>query len=193
MDTYERFERRILTAGLRRRAQLGLLVVAAVVAGSQQAFAQALPRLDLAGGYSTLRERGEGVGLVDTYDRGWFVSGAGRLPWPRLALVGHVEHHERENFVGEPQSRTVLLGGARVSVVRWSRLTAFGQSVFGLERFTEPALREEGVAVQSGGGLDVRLWPTVALRLQGDIRYVRQSGGDYTDWRLGTGVVLMIP
>jgi hypothetical protein len=169
-----------------------VLAAAFAVGVARDARAQELPLMDLAGGYSTLRELGEGVGLVDTYESGWFVSGSRRLPWSRFAFVGHIDRHERDNFVGEHQSRTAILGGARVSLLRWSRLGVFAQSVAGLERFFEPGLKEDGLALQSGAGADLRLWLSLGARIQGDFRYVRQGGDDYTSWRLGVGGVITI-
>jgi hypothetical protein len=175
-----------------RRVGIAAATVAAIASAWAPASAQERPAMDLAGGYSRLHEQGEGVGLVDTYERGWFVSGARRLGTSRFLFVGHVDRHQRENFVGEPQSRTAVLGGLRVSLLDWTRLSTFAQSAGGWERFFEPGIAEDGFALQSGAGVDVRIWLSLAARVQGDYRFVRQNGGNYTDWRAGVGAVVLI-
>ena len=85
-----------------------------------------------------------------------------------------------------------VMGGVRFALSRGSRLTTFVQGLVGVERFSEPGFSESGLAIQTGGGADLRLWPKVFLRAQADYRFSKPPSGNFNDVRVfvGAGVAI---
>jgi hypothetical protein len=143
-------------------------------------------------GLSALRDLGGGeIGETD-YDRGYLISAATPLPWARLSIVGEVGANSRKNILEETQHLFALMAGARVSLLRTTRLAVFGHVLGGTERFSEPGFAESGPAFQSGAGLDVALWSRVGARLQGDWRLSRQNDVTYKEVRAALGLTFRL-
>ncbi len=173
---------------MRTNPLLVVLVVAGLaVAVARPAHAQDTPATTIAGGYSYLREQGPGGFPAVSYPVGWLVAGSQPLGLGRLAAAGELGVSRRENVVGETQRLLAVLGGVTVGLVTTGRTTIFGQALVGLERFSEPGLTESGLAVQPGAGLDWALSPRYFLRVQGDYRMSRQTGGTFNELRFAVG------
>lgn len=143
-------------------------------------------------GLSALRDLGSGeIGETD-YDRGFLVSVGAPLRWARLSLVGEVGANSRTNILDETQRLLALMAGARVSVLRTTRLALFAQALGGVERFSEPGFVESGPAFQTGAGLDVAVWSRLGARLQGDWRLSRQNDVTYKELRVALGLTVRL-
>lgn len=164
----------------------GILCGAAV----RPASAQGEPRTTVAGGYTYLREQGPGGFEAVNYPVGWVVTGSQRLGSGRLSGVGEFGISSRENSVDETQRLVAILGGARFGLLASARMLVFAQALVGVERFSEPGLTESGLAIQPGAGLDWTMWSRYFLRVQGDYRVARQTGGTFKELRafVGAGV-----
>jgi len=151
------------------------------------AAAQSEPPMTVAGGYSSLREQGPGGFEPATYPIGWLVAGSHRVGSGRLAGVGEFGVNSRDNVVGEWQRLLGILGGAKFALVRSARMALFAQALAGVERFSEPGFVESGLAIQPGAGLDWAMGSRCFLRVQGDYRLSRQTGGTFNNVRVAVG------
>ena len=173
--------------------RVGALMVSVVVVvglfgpAVRPAAAQGEPKTTVAGGYAYLREQGPGGFEPATYPIGWMVTGSHRIGSGRLAGVGEFGLNSRDNVVGERQRLIGVLGGAKFGVLRSARMALFAQALVGVERFSEPGFNESGLAVQPGGGLDWAMGARWFVRVQGDYRMSRQTGGTFNSIRVAVG------
>lgn len=174
---------------VRHFVRMALAAAIVLLVGAAPARAQRpLGSGDIAGSYSSLTDVTTDTSSDDPY-RGWLVSGSWPVLWPRLLATGELDNHTRTNDVDETSRLLGVLGGARYIVWRNSRLAAFGQAQFGVERFSEPGFDESGFAMQPGGGVDVRMMSSLAVRVQADYRFSTQNQVDYREVRLAVGAV----
>ncbi len=149
----------------------------------------------MAGGYTFLNN----TNAAQTYS-GWAVS-AGAVLDGTVGLVGEVaSSYTTMNSLGIDVALTELsfLGGPKVVAHRVGAVTPFVQVLAGGVRLTGSAptilgtisLSDTNVAVQPGGGVDVRVSPRVGLRLQGDYRMLFVTGGTSPRVRLLVGLVV---
>lgn len=179
-----------------------LLVTAQPV---QPAESRVRTRLDLAVGFDVLRPLGDGRWVSS----GWRAGAASALtPW--LTLVGEVGgnyHRRRLGTVEVRWNAHSFLGGVRAPGPRIGRVTPFGQILVGAVR-SSASVHEQHVdgnpfpldfdtaltlfALQPGGGVDVAVGRTSALRLQGDyhVTWNKYSGGTSGSVRLVVGLVV---
>jgi opacity protein-like surface antigen len=169
------------------RALVLVCALAAVVVLPTAAAAQT--PITVSFGYAALREQGPGDFPASVYDTGWALSGAYPIGLDRILVAGELGRQERVNIVDETQELTAGLVGARYLFARSGRLTAFGQALVGVERFTEPGFEESGFAFQPGAGLDYDVAAGVGVRVQGDYRLSRQGEATFKDWRFFVGGV----
>jgi hypothetical protein len=165
-----------------------LLMLAAALLATVPALAQTTAAApDLSVGYATLWDVTSEDSSADPY-KGWVVSGAYPLLWPRLSLVGEAGSQTRSTITAETQRVTAILGGPRFALIG-GRLAAFGQLLIGMERFAEPGLTESGLAIQPGGGVDFWITQMLGARAQADYRWAQEGGDTYKEWRLSVGAV----
>jgi len=148
------------------------------------AFAQSEPRCSVAGGYVFLQEWSAGDLETPRFPAGWLGTAAYRLGSGRWSAVGEFGVSSARTSSDETRQLMGAFGGARLAVYSRKRLTLFAQALAGLERFSEPGLVESGIAVQPGGGLDVRLSSRVFLRGQGDYRWSQPNGATFHAYRV---------
>jgi hypothetical protein len=148
------------------------------------------PPLRIAIGYSFLQEQGLGGGPSTTYPKGWVASVDRQLGHGRLAVVGEVGGSYRTNLVVETESLYGFLGGLRIDLVRFGAVRVFAQGLVGLERFAEPGLSERGLALQPGGGIDLRVTHRIAIRAEGDFRAAHEEGVTFREGRVTVGLVI---
>lgn len=69
----------------------------------------------------------------------------------------------------------------------------FAHILVGAARVSASAARESaatnGIAAQVGASADVTVFPKIAVRVQGDYRFIRADGGNGNEFRLAVGVV----
>jgi hypothetical protein len=150
---------------------------------------------EVAGGYTFLNN----TNASQTFN-GWAVSAGAGLDGA-VGLVGEVgSSYTTANSLGIDVALTELsfMGGPKVVSHRASAVTPFVQFLAGGVRITGSAptiigtisLSQTNVAIQPGGGIDVRLSPRVGLRLQGDYRMLFVSGGTSPRVRVLVGMVV---
>jgi hypothetical protein len=160
------------------RLRLAWLVLTVALAPRPAAWAQDSGRVEVAGGYSWLRDY-EGVA---TFPRGWFASVASDMKGP-LALVGEASGSYKS--MGGLDIELSLgihtfMGGPRV-VRHGGRLHPYAQMLFGISRMaTRYTLPDETLsaarhhlAMAPGGGLDVSISERAAVRVGTSLRLIR--------------------
>lgn len=162
-------------------------------------------RLDLAVGFDVQRPLDDSRRAFS----GWRAGAASALThW--LTLVGEVGGNYDWQRLGTIEARWSahsFLGGVRTPGPRIGRVTPFGQVLVGAVR-SRAGVHEQHVdgnpfpldfdvaltlfALQPGGGVDVALGRTSALRLQGDyhVMWRKYSGGTSRSVRLAVGLVV---
>ena len=122
---------------------------------------------------------------------GWNVSVAGNLlPW--LGLVGDVGGNYKTVADVTLKIHT-FLSGVRISG-RAGRLVPFGQFVVGLAQSSAGYYglnaSSYDLAMQPGGGVDIGLSDSVALRVQVDFRTIFSEGARFNEVRFVPGIVV---
>lgn len=166
------------------------------------AFAQEMPKWDVAGGYSFLRI--EKVNL-----NGWSAAAAGSLS-KNFSLAAEVSGHyktQSQTLYGVNAKASFkeynFLFGPRFSSRANSRITPFVQSLVGIGHLSGQASgsgygtsvsfgeSSNALAWASGGGLDVMTMGNLGIRAQVDYIFFRPTGGEHSNaLRFMLGMVL---
>lgn len=166
-------------------------------------FAQDAPQFEIAASYAFMQD----TSRSDSFPAGWAVAATGNVrSW--IGVVGEVggnyrscHNCERGPFASQRFSGTDLriavhtyMAGPRVVSHAYSFVTPFAQLLVGGSHMSggtefDGALNS-GLTYQPGAGIDVRIAPKTALRLQGDYRIIRTSGRNNKEPRFLAGVVL---
>jgi hypothetical protein len=139
-----------------------------------------------AGGYSILQENGPADIGTSTYKSGWTIMGTAHVWW-RLHAAGEYGVQFKPNVYGETQRLSAVLGGVRISILRFSHAVVYGQTLVGVEMFREPGFEESGLAIQPGAGIDWRVWKQAFIRGQVDYRWAQQTAGNFNELRFFVG------
>lgn len=178
-------------------------VVGFVLIGAAPLFAADAPKFELAGAYAFLQDTSRSEG----YPPGWALSATGNVrDW--IGVVAEVggnyrscDDCQRGPFASQTFRGTDLririhsyLAGPRVASHASSLFTPFGQFLVGGSHVSggiefDGALNS-GLTYQPGGGVDIRIAPGAALRVQGDYRIIRTSGRNNKQSRFLAGIVL---
>jgi hypothetical protein len=170
-------------------------VVAILFAGAKQARAQGAPTAEGALGYAYMHDEELSIG----FPFGWMASVAGNATsW--LALVGEVGGSYKKYTLGatELQLRVhTFTVGPRLTVTATSPIAPFAQLLFGIAHgsadFGAPGLNVvvsgTSFATQLGFGIDLNASPSRALRLQLDLRGLRDNDQTTGQWRLVAAAV----
>lgn len=161
------------------------------------AAAQETPKVEIFGGYSYLRvdDNLDGVNL-----HGWNASVAGNVNrW--FGLVGDFSGHYGSPTVGgvtvDGAKAHLFLFGPQISK-RGEKWTVFARTLVGGAHASSNAAgffstAETALAVAIGGGVDVNVNKTVAIRLfQADYVLTRFADESQHNFRLSTGLVLRL-
>ena len=154
---------------IRMSSLLGLCVLAC----STPAFAQSTSLIDATGGYAFLRDQ-----RIEQNLQGWF-AGATLHVTSWLGVTGEVDG----TYASQPLFGTnldlsirAIMAGPRISIRRGARVAPFAHVLFGSARATAGILGQSDTvadtAVQTGGGVEVRLASRLGLRVGGDYRRV---------------------
>lgn len=171
--------------------KIAFLAMALLVSGS--AFAQDYSRGEVAVGWSVLRD----FDIDETFPEGFHVGGAVNVTsW--LGIAGDVGYNTK-NFSDDfdladvDLSVTTYAAGPRFNG-RFGKSTGFGHVLFGGARFSAAgsilgvtdSASDTQFLIQPGGGVDIGMSESVAIRAQGDYLYVKDSDGEF---RFVLGVV----
>ena len=151
------------------------------------------PKVDVAIGYSILRELDADVD--QTSPLGWVAAAAGNIN-DSFAILGEVGGNYKSFDAGGMDVDVkvhTFVAGARFANRRSARASPFAQVLVGAGRATGTVLgisrSTTGFAIQPGGGVDIAVGPNVAIRLQGDYRALRDEGETFGEVRFGVGAV----
>jgi hypothetical protein len=179
------------------------IVLVLAVAVPRHAAAQDERRVELAGGYSLMRDY-DGAA---TFPGGWFASVAADVAGP-LALVGDASGSYKSMGgldINVSTNIHTFMGGPRLAW-RASRVAPYVQMLFGVARFsttfTLPGERlsdaQNRFAMAPGGGIDIPFSARGAVRVGANIRLIRSetytpTGSEpftYREFQFTTGVVI---
>jgi opacity protein-like surface antigen len=136
-------------------------------------------------------------GYAYLYDSSWsehllygFTASITHRIKPTLALVGEAGgSHGEYGSTGFMIQRYAFLGGIRI-LAGEAEVRPFFQVLAGYSRQGGDVGIANGIAVQPGGGADLDLNDSITLRVEGDYRYVREDGENYSQYRISGGIVL---
>jgi opacity protein-like surface antigen len=183
--------------------RIGGVVLCLFLARAAPLFAADTPKFELFGGYSFMRD----TDRAESFPAGWAFSAAGNVnSWIGVVTEVGGSHRSCDNcqrgpfasdrFRGTNLHITILtfMAGPRVASHASSFVTPFGQVLLGGSHIKggiewDGALNT-GFTYQPGAGVDVRVAPNAAVRLQGDYRVIRTSGHNNKESRFLVGVVL---
>ena len=172
--------------------RLVLLVSAMALGSVLPTFAQNTPAVDIAGGYSFVRDQEAEVNL-----QGWLASVGINLN-SSVGLVGEIGRNTKTYDVSgidvAEVSANTFMGGLRFASYASSAIAPFAQVLFGATKLEGKLLSaSESVTAfsfQPGVGVDLRLQRTVAIRLGGDYRYIATEGEARSQFRFYTALVI---
>jgi hypothetical protein len=146
--------------------------------------------IDVAIGYSFLREAGIAGAPANIYPYGWLTSVGVRLGSSPLKAVGELTANYRHE-AGELWTLWGYLGGIRYDVIRVGKMDVFAQGLVGWENFRVTGFSDHGFAVQPGGGIDVPIGGSIKGRAQADYRYAHYTddGTNFHEFRFAASVV----
>ena len=174
----------------------GLLLAVAAPARAQtapppppaaQAADESEPRMNLALGYQYLRD----TSWEEQLFYGWVAALTLRMT-RNLAAVGEFSgsHGEFRN-TGFTIQRYALLGGMRLTAGE-GEIRPFFQGLVGVGRQGGDVGRADGIIVQPGGGADFLLTDRWTIRGQGDYRFLREDGNNWSQYRLSGSIVIQL-
>jgi hypothetical protein len=126
--------------------------------------------------YSVLRDVGES-------SRAGMVVDFGKQLKPRLSAIGEIAVN---HFSAFGETYTQFAGGVRFGSVASSRVRPFAQVLVGVQR----EFGSNGLNVQPGAGLNLRIAKQFDARVQVDVPLLRWEGDSYRQFRLGVGIAV---
>jgi len=169
-----------------------VIIAAAAVCLAAPARAQDVPRAEVFAGYSYAH-----VGEEDLR-YGWNLAVGYNLN-RRLAVVVDASG-QYGSVEGVDLDQLTLAGGPSATIGRGRPASLFAHALFGLVR-TSAGISVLGVTISEtrsdfgmlfGGGVDVRIAPKLAFRLQGDYERIQAEGAAEDGYRLSAGIVLRV-
>jgi hypothetical protein len=151
------------------------------------------PAAETAVGWSAIAKApGDFLG-GDTSALGWMVSETANLkPW--LGIVGDVSGNYSTGYGVLGSTHNALAGARFTGRPNGGRVNPFGQFLAGIQ-FTNVhglGISESLVnfAIQPGGGVDIKLSDSLAVRMQLDYRTSFHDGFNYSAFRFAPGIVI---
>jgi len=147
------------------------------------------PKADIGISYSVLHND------AGTYPLGW-VFAAGANITNSIAVVGEIAGNYKT--IGDLEGDATIMEHAFLGGVRFAHRTAhpatpFVQLLVGASNFhaSGPGFSNSAspFAVQTGGGVDIKMRSAVALRVQGDYRWSSKDGYHLDEFRFAVGLV----
>jgi hypothetical protein len=176
-----------------RPAVLAILAIPLMLLAALPASAQEKPSVDVGISWALLGESDM------TLPAGWVAAVAGRVT-DHVAIVGEIGGSYKS--VSAPGgyidvSEHSFLGGGRYAFGRDAQLRPFIQTLVGVSREslsrTQVGVSVNAFTVQPGAGVDFKVSPRVAVRLQTDFRWMTlQDMGSGWQYRLAAGLVFAL-
>jgi hypothetical protein len=107
---------------------------------------------------------------------------------PVISLVGEGGGSYGQTDAGWSIQRYAFLGGVKLHGGE-GQVRPFFQALVGYERQGGEVGLASGIAVQPGGGVDLTVNDRITLRAQGDYRWIREDGLNYSQYRISGGFV----
>lgn len=135
---------------------------------------------------------------IGTFPIGWVFAIGGNVT-NSIAIVGEVAGGYKQ--LGEDAFDVTIrehtfLGGVKFASRASSAAVPFFQVLSGVGNlgagFGGESASVSAFALQTGGGVDIRMGSAAALRLQGDYRMLRKDGKNLNEFRFAVGVVFGI-
>jgi Outer membrane protein beta-barrel domain len=176
-----------------RPSVLAILAIPLMLLAALPASAQQKPSVDVGVSWALLGESDM------TLPAGWVVAVAGHVT-DHAAIVGEIGgNYKSASAPGGPidVSEHSFLGGGRYAFGRDAQVRPFVQTLVGMSRAsfsrTEVGVSFNAFTVQPGAGVDFKVSPKVAVRLQSDFRWMTlQDMGSGWQYRLAAGVVFAL-
>jgi opacity protein-like surface antigen len=172
-----------------KRVWCGVCVVSCLAVAASAKAADG-GKLEVSGGYSSLRDQGASQNMPS----GWVASGLASINrW--FGVVGEVGGSYRTPAVpgdGMNVHTYAFLGGPRYTVRPGARVSVFGQALVGAARLSSGINGDSSrtdLAFQPGGGIDVAVTRRWGVRFEGDFRAIRESGTMIKQERFVAGFV----
>jgi len=144
-------------------------------------------------GYSFYRDQSDDL----SFPAGWALSAA-RHATPEIEIVGAISgSHKSADAFGVNLASTSIytFAGGPKYARRTGSVTSFGQVLVGVAATRTSALgvsdSSAGFALLPGGGVDIPITKTLALRAGLDVQTVHGSGGWFTGFRINTGLMFV--
>jgi len=148
-----------------------------ILLGAISSFADDTPRADVAAGYSFMH-----LGAGSNAQGGSFSLAANANRW--FGMAGDFGAYTQSSV-----NTFTALGGPRFSVRTESRFTPYVETLFGGAHFSTRGFGgTNGFAFLAGGGLDLGMSPSVALRPQLDYVAIRTGGSTLNSARISVGL-----
>jgi hypothetical protein len=144
--------------------------------GAISSFAQEVPKGDVAASYSFLH-----LGPGGNEQGGSFSAAVNANRW--FGIAGDFGAYSQS-----PVTTFTFLAGPRFSVRTQNRITPYVETLFGGTHFTTSGFGSNGFTVLAGGGLDLGMSQSVALRPQFDYLAIRSGGSTLNTARISVGV-----
>jgi len=183
--------------------RVAALALCLCIVGVSPLFAADTPRFELGAGYTFMRD----TDRAESFPAGWLVSASGNANnWIGVVTEVGGSHRSCDNCPRGPFATEAFRGtnlhvrvltfmaGPRVASHANSFVTPFAQVLVGGSHISggvewDGALNT-GFTYQPGAGVDVRIAPGIAVRVQGDYRIIRTSGRNNNESRFLAGIVL---
>jgi opacity protein-like surface antigen len=181
-----------------------VLILSILLVGVGRADAQsAPPKVEVAGGYAFLYDHDLGESLPN----GWFASAAGNFNGV-FGVAAELSRSRRtldDGFGNVPVRATFTVQSVSAGptfALRGQRTTVFAHFLFGVVKGSAGAsstaagtnidvsASETAFAMQEGGGVDVALSDLLAVRIGGNLRFIRFEGATSREFQLVTGIVV---
>ena len=151
-------------------------------------WAQTTPQAEVFAGYSYVRAGG---GPPDINLHGIDFSAAGNVN-STFGIVADIGYYRSSGFI-VPVNAVSYLFGPRISYRGNEKVTPFFQTLYGGVRTSAAGTSDNMFAMTVGGGIDVTVHPSVAIRVaQAEYLLTRSNGVSTSNFRFAAGVVFRI-
>lgn len=157
--------------------QKTIWLAAVIFLGATSSFAQEAPKGDVTASYSFLHFGASGGNAQG----GSFSAAVNANRW--FGIAGDFGAYSQS-----PVKTFTFLAGPRFSVRTQNRITPYVETLFGGTHFTTSGFGSAGFTVLAGGGLDLGMSRSVALRPQVDYLAIRSGGSTLNAARISLGV-----
>jgi hypothetical protein len=161
--------------------QKAIWLAVVIFLGAISSFAQEVPQGDVAGGYSFVH-----FGPGSNANGGSFSAAVYANHW--FGIAGDFGAYSQS-----PTRSYTFLAGPRFSMRGRSRFTPYAETLFGDTHFTTSGLPStNGFTALAGGGVELGMSRSVALRPQLDYLAIRSGGSTFNTARISVGLAFRV-